>query len=161
MKVILGLDPSSHKTGWCFMEKDTKRIIKSGAFEISDKIPLNARLPLLHTWLSGIIKDNSEHEITIYFEKSLPTKSRTTSFVFGAVYGVICLLPIDSKLEVKPVEWRAMVYRNVDNWRITGMGRPQQKALAISEVKRRYGIEVGDDEAESILIAVYGCILES
>jgi hypothetical protein len=62
--------------------------------------------------------------------------------------------------EVKPIEWRKIVYRNLREWDIKGLGRQAQKALAIKEVERRFNYTPKDDnEAEAILIAVAGSVL--
>jgi hypothetical protein len=88
-----------------------------------------------------------------------PTMSKQTSFAFGALMGFIWTQNPYIQ-EVKPIEWRKIVYRNLREWDIKGIGREKQKALAIKEVKRRFNYEPhSDDEAEAILIAVAGSIL--
>lgn len=155
-KLILGLDLSSTKTGYCILDTENKKIIESGTIDLGGGT-LRERLAVLRN-------DIRELESTYYFhscycERLNPTMSKQTSFAFGALMGFIWTQNPYIQ-EVKPIEWRKIVYRNLREWDIKGIGREKQKALAIKEVKRRFNYEPhSDDEAEAILIAVAGSIL--
>jgi Holliday junction resolvasome RuvABC endonuclease subunit len=85
-KLILGLDLSSTKTGYCILDTENKKIIESGTIDLGGGT-LRERLAVLRN-------DIRELESTYYFhscycERLNPTMSKQTSFAFGALMGFI------------------------------------------------------------------------
>ncbi|MDR2407345.1 MAG: hypothetical protein LBE13_04435 [Bacteroidales bacterium] len=139
-------------------DKEHGRILKSGVIKVIGST-LREKIIYLEKEIIRIGTDTYGIVNTVYVERLLPSMSKQTSFAFGALMGMIWSLDNEVQ-EVKPIEWRKLVYRNLREWDIKGIGREKQKALAISEVKRRFNYKpIDDNEAEAILIAFAGSIL--
>jgi Holliday junction resolvasome RuvABC endonuclease subunit len=105
--LILGLDLSSTKCGYCLLWNENKKNVRSGVINLGANLPLNERIKKLNYELHGLPLPN-----LIYVERLNPTTSRQVSFTFGAVMGCVwSVFPFVQ--EVKPIEWRKIVYRNL------------------------------------------------
>lgn len=149
--VVAGIDASTTATG--------VSIMKDGELLHYELIAINSRKEpdaekRIKTMLINICEILDRHNIdAVYMEKAI-CKGGNVDVTIKLAYlsGGISLYCIQKNIEFNnpnPPSWRKLV--GIPQGR--GVKRETQKDYAILAVKNEYGIDVGDDVAESILLA--------
>ena len=149
--LVAGIDASTKATGVCVM--------KDGELVHHTLISVNPRKEQdaekrIKTMIGKICEILEWYDLdAIYMEKAI-CKGGNVDVTIKLAYlsGGILMYCTQNNIEFNnplPSEWRKVV--GLAQGR--GVKRETQKAEAIFAVKREYGIDVGDDEAESILLS--------
>lgn len=145
---IAGIDGSTKNTGVSIMQ--------DGELEFYTLIDFHkekdAMLRIQNMWIE-ICKVLDQYDIdAVYMEKSIDKKNIDTlqklSYLAGGMM-FYCVQRGIKFINPFPAEWRAKIGIKQSN----KIKRDMLKAEAIIAVKKEYGIDVGDDVAESALIA--------
>ena len=149
--VVAGVDASTKATGICVMS-DSELIYHTLISINSRKEPdAEKRIKIM---LAKICEILDQYDIdTIYMEKAICKGGNVdTTIKLAYLSGGMSLYCIQNDIDFVnplPSEWR----KNVGIPQGRGVKREVQKAEAIKAVEMEYGLNVGDDEAESILLA--------
>lgn len=145
--LIAGIDGSTKNTG--------VSIMNDGKLEFYTLIDFHkekdAMKRIQNMWIEiSKILDNYELD-AVYMEKSIDKKNIDTLQKLSYLAGGIMFYCTQHNIKFVnpfPVEWRAKIGIKQSN----KIKRDMLKAEAIIAVKNEYGLDVGDDVAESILI---------
>ena len=150
MRNLLALDQSSRVVGYAIFTDG--ELIKYGHFTLTSDVP-GRRLVKLRETIAQLIKDYVID--TVVFEdiqlQSNIANNVQTFKVLAEVYGVIEEYVTELKLPneaVYPVTWKSGVG-------IKGSRRAEQKKNAQAFVKKTYGIDATEDEADAICIGTH------
>ena len=162
MSKLLALD-QAHTTGYTIL--DGNKIVKVGHFECRGA-DLGDRLVQLRENISKLIKDYDIDEVVfedIQLQDVNGNKETgiKTFKILAEVLGVLCeLLQVYGVVyeylteigiknsSVLPIKWKA-------HFKIAGKGRAQEKMMSKAYVKKTYGINCTEDEADSLCIAMW------
>ena len=149
--VVAGIDASTTATGVCIMQ--------DGELKYRTLIAINSRKEKdaekrIKTMLVKICEILDGYDIdSVYMEKAICKGGNVdTTIKLAYLSGGMSLYCVQHDIEFinpLPSEWRKIV--GIAQGR--GVKRDTQKAEAIKGVKDEYGINVGDDVAEAILLA--------
>lgn len=148
---VLGLDTSTTSTGWCVMENG--KVLAYGAIKPPKELDSIDRIIYIESYVKELIKAKKVEYVAI--EELVSFRNAKITRV---LQGLISHLEIELRkrdiltILVKPSEWRS--------GKIKGRKREELKRACIEYARDVYGIEVGDDEADAILIARYADELE-
>lgn len=149
--VVAGIDASTKATGVCIMQ-DGELIYRTLISIDSRKEPdAEKRIKIMLVKICAIL---DKYDIdAVYMEKAIG-KGGNVDTVIKLAYlsGGMSLYCIQNDIEFhnpRPTEWRKIV--GISQGR--GITRNIQKAEAIKAVADEYGLNVGDDVAEAILLA--------
>ena len=148
MTRLLSLDTSTTSTGCAVYEngklKETKLIVGDKKVLAEDRI--RNILKSIFDYISEISPD-----IVVFETPSIARNAKTQRelcFVAGGVMG-ICTIKDIFYYEMRPSEWRKIV-KSKDE--VLPRKRAELKEWAIQKVKTDFGIEVGDDIADAVLM---------
>lgn len=148
---IIGIDASSNKTGiavFCDGKYITHTLID--LHKIKDSV---VRIPKM---MLAICEYLDKHKIDkIIMEESLLTNNVVTVKMLSNIAGAVMYYAASHNIEFQfdlPTAWR----RRIGLTQGRSVKRDVLKAEAIAAVKQEYGLDVTDDEAESLLIARSG-----
>lgn len=143
---ILALDQSTAITGYAvFIDNNLK---KSGIFKPSGE--LFERIHKTKEYIRELILDNDID--FVFIEDIQYQKNQKTYKILANLQGVIInlLIELDIPFEIiPPSSWKSFN-------KIKGRKREQQKRNTIEKVKEIYGREAMEDEADAIMIGIYG-----
>lgn len=151
---IIGIDASSKCTGISSFHNNTLSMYcKIDLKKIKDT---DERMKQM---LDNIIRNIADEKPdTVYFEDvwmgNNPSTSQLLSQLLGGVWGY-CILNNIYFQKIKPSAWRKVL--GFKGGRLT---RDELKQLSIEYVRKEYGIETDDDEADAICIGTAGLLLE-
>ena len=145
---IMGIDGATNKTGIAIFEDGKyEQHILIDLHKIKDA---SERIPKMMIAICDFI--NMQHVDKIIMEESMMTNNIDTVKKLSNLAGAIIYCAAVDGIEFEfamPSEWRKRIGlrqgRNIP--------RDELKAEAIAAVKQEYGLDVTNDEAESILIA--------
>ena len=147
---MLALDTSTTKTGYAVYENGV--LTRHGVVESGKKLGADERtvdmMHRIHTLFSETTPDIVVVEMVAVGRNH--TTNRELCEIVGAVRYQSVLDSIDC-YEIRPAEWRKMVCDKGE--KVTG-NRDALKKWDIQKVKMLYGLDVGDDEADAILIGL-------
>lgn len=160
---ILALDQATIITGWAIF--DNQELIKYGVVTPNEKFDKTTRISILRQWLISII-DAAKPDLILFediqlqdFQKSFPGQKKqsdnigvTTFKVLAELIGVLQNVAYELQIPHKIIHsgtWRKGVG-------VTGRSRADKKKSAQLIVKKRYDIQVSEDEADAICLALYG-----
>lgn len=147
---FLSLDAATYNTGISIFNKEGQ-LLSHKLFSIGKKNDFFERIKILKEEIDGIVK-NFNIKCLILESVQLQTNAQLfmkLSMLQGVIrYDAINDLKIDL-VTIAPDEWRS--YNHV-----YGTKRDEQKKASIERVKKVCGIEVGDDEADSICLGYCG-----
>ena len=148
---ILGLDTSTTSTGYCVMEDG--KILAYGVIKPPKAFDVIDRIIYIEDEIKSIIKAKKVEYVCIedlvYFRNAYSTKG---------LAGLLMHIQIELRkkdmlvVTVRPTEWRKGI--------IKGRTRKEQKDSAMRYVLEKYDLYVEEDEADAILVARYGDMLE-
>lgn len=152
---ILGLDASTRITGYGLVDESGK-LLDHGVINLyNDKEVIEDRIKKMMISIHDLIKRFSPDVIYVeeMWSKLNVQVTKQISYVIGATMGFSAIQGYNIHL-VLPSEWRKVVGLSQSKKK-----REELKQEAIEWVKTKYGIDVGDDEAEGICIAHAGHLL--
>ena len=95
----------------------------------------------------------------VYYEDNYqannPKTSKMLAILMGSIWGY-CILKEIAIEPILPSEWREVLNINKPKAK-----RPEYKRRSMAYVKEKYGLDVGDDEADAICIGVAANLLET
>ena len=146
--LVAGIDGSTKCTGISIM--------KDGVLEFYTLIDFHKEKDAIqriqNMWIE-ICKVLDSYDLdAIYMEKSIDKKNIDTLQKLSYLAGGMMFYCVQRNIQFVnpfPVEWRAKIGIKQSN----KIKRDMLKAEAMIAVKKEYGIDVGDDVAESVLIA--------
>lgn len=150
---ILALDQSSKITGYSIFDNET--LVHYGIVEIKGKTP-PIRFIKLCEWIQQMIKEwNPDfvmiEDIQLQANDKQTAIGVTTFKILAELVGVIEVFFTLNNIQYD--------LANVAKWRkegqIKGRTREEKKQSAIDRVKKCYGVDVTNDEADAILIGRY------
>lgn len=146
--LVAGIDASTNATGVSIMQ--------DGKLEFYCLIDLHKEkdtMKRIRNMLMKICEVLDQYRIdVVYMEKAFNKSNTDTTMKLANVAGGVMLYCAQNNIEFVhplPSEWRARI--GIEQSK--KIKREVLKAEAIQAVKKEYGIDVGDDEAESILLA--------
>lgn len=147
--IVAGIDGSTKKTGIAIM-KDNELIFCT-LIDLSDE--KKDFMKRIQNMLFKIGKVLDQYDIDeIHMEKAFNNANVQTTMMLANIAGGVMFYCANNKIKFvhpEPSEWRAKIGIRTGR----GVKRDVLKAEAIKLVKDEYGIVVGDDVAESVLIA--------
>ena len=150
--VIVGIDASTNKTGICVF-KDS-RYITHTLIDCHKEKDAMKRVPMMADEICKYLDSISNIDVII-MEKSILRTNIDTVQKLSNLAGVIMLYAYQNGIKFEhptPPEWR----KKIGIEQSSKVKREVLKLEAIKAVKQEYGMEVTDDEAESILMARSG-----
>lgn len=149
--VIAGIDASTNKTGIAIF--DDSRYFEHTLIDLHKIQDSSARIPKM---MLEICKYLDEFEVDkIIMEESMLTTNAATMKMLSNIAGAVMYYAASNGIEFEfalPSHWRKKIGLSQSN----KIKREVLKAEAIMAVKQEYGMELTDDEAESLLIARSG-----
>lgn len=145
----LGLDQALQTSGWAVFEDD--KLIAQDSFTTSSKNTIGNRLWQLFEHLTSLYEEYNFQ--MVFFEDIQNQQSIATYCKLAYVQAIVLLWCTCNNVEynlLAPSHWRKIIGGNFGN------RREAQKAYAIQKVKELYGITVGSDAADAILIGKAG-----
>lgn len=152
---LLSLDTSSSKTGWAYFENSIYKksgVINFDTNESKKKYQGNSdqRLEDMCLAIIKLLKEHSPDIIVV--EKLNVGRNMVAVRHLAKVIGVVYCHSILNECfyyEIQPSQWRSQIGIQAKNRK-----RDEYKQLAIEYVKNTLGIDVTDDEADSICAGV-------
>lgn len=146
--VILGLDTSTSATGYAVVQDN--KILAYGTIVPNKKMDLLDRIIYIEKEIKEIIT-KKQIEFIVIEELAMTRNAKVVKALSGLLYHLLAEFRKQEYLvvNVRPSEWRTI-------YNFKGTKREMQKANAVDYMKENYNLVVNDDEAEAILIAIYG-----
>jgi Holliday junction resolvasome RuvABC endonuclease subunit len=146
---VAGIDASSNKTGIAIFQDG--KYIEHILIDCHKEKDVFVRIPMMANKICEYLNSIGDIDLII-MEKSVLKSNIDTVQKLSNIAGAIMLYAYQNNIEFKhptPSEWR----KKVGLQQSSKVKREVLKLEAIEAVKREYGIDVSDDEAESILAA--------
>lgn len=144
---MISIDSSTKRSAYAVF--DNGNYISSELIDCQEKILEKRFKNMALLLINSIAKLNPD---IIYIEDTVvPRNAQTQRFLTrlqGVIYGY-CILNNCEFNSIRPTEWRKLV--GIDQGR---KKREDLKQLAIEMVKKKFDLDVNDDEAEAVLIGV-------
>lgn len=149
--IVAGIDASSNKTGVAIF-KDEK-YVEHTLIDLHKIKNSSERIPKM---MLAICDYLDKHEVDkIVMEESMMTNNISTVKMLSSIAGAVMYYAAKNGIEFElalPTHWR----RKVGLSQSSKIKRDALKVEAIQAVQQEYGMELTDDEAESLLIARSG-----
>ena len=149
--IVCGIDASTNKTGIA--------IFRNGEYETHTLIDLHKikdSAERIQKMMLAICEYIDEHNVDkIIIEESMLVSNASTMKMLSNIAGAVMYYAASNSIEfefVLPSHWRKKIGLSQSN----KIKREVLKAEAILAVKQEYGMDLTDDESESILIARSG-----
>lgn len=158
--IILGIDASTKCTGYGIVNSDGE-LITHGAIDYTSEKDIDVRIDLMMKALINLF--NVLNPDIVYIEDSWKAGKviniQTTKKLTNIIGAVRCLCLQHKCLfnSVYPSEWRSVI--GIDGGK--GTKREEFKERAVKWVKKKFDIDVSDDEAEGVCIAYAGNIMNN
>ena len=149
---VAGVDASTNKTGICIFEDG--KYIEHTLIDCHEEKDAMKRIPMMANSICKYLNKFSDIDMII-MEKSILKTNIDTVQKLSNLAGIIMFYAYKNKITFKhpiPSEWRKKIGLEQSNKVKRGM----LKQEAIKAVKQEYGMELTDDESESILLARSG-----
>ncbi|MFZ2619715.1 MAG: crossover junction endodeoxyribonuclease RuvC [Alphaproteobacteria bacterium] len=152
-RIILGLDPALHKTGWGVIRQDGSRLsfIACGTIITNPKDETPARLAHLYTALQGIVAEYRPHTAAV--EEVYVNNNARTSLVLGQARGMCLLVPTLAGLSVGEYPPRLVKKALVGN----GAAEKEQVAFMVKTLLPAAKVALanhGADATDALAIAI-------
>ena len=149
---VAGIDASTNKTGVCMFEDG--EYIGHILIDCHTEKDTMKRITMMANNICKYLNNFSDIDVII-MEKSVLKTNIDTVQKLSNLAGIIMFYAYKNKITFKhpiPSEWRKKIGLEQSN----KVKREMLKREAIKAVKQEYGLDVTDDEAESILLARSG-----
>ena len=150
MKVV-GIDASTNKTGIAVFED--KKYVEHTLIDLHKIKNSGERIPKMMTAICDYLDKHKVDKIVM--EESMMTNNIATVKMLSSIAGAVMYYAASHGIEFEltlPTHWRKKIGLSQSN----KIKRDVLKAEAIAAVKQEYGLDLTDDECESILIARSG-----
>ena len=150
MKVI-GIDASTNKTGIAVLHD--KKYIEHTLIDLHKIKDSGERIPKMMLAICDYLDKHKTDKIVM--EESMMTNNIATVKMLSSIAGAVMYYAASHGIEFEltlPTHWRKKIGLSQSN----KIKRDVLKAEAIAAVKQEYGLDLTDDECESILIARSG-----
>ena len=150
MKVI-GIDASTNKTGIAVFHD--KKYIEHTLIDLHKIKDSGERIPKMMLAICDYLDKHKTDKIVM--EESMMTNNIATVKMLSSIAGAVMYYAASHGIEFEltlPTHWRKKIGLSQSN----KIKRDVLKAEAIAAVKQEYGLDLTDDECESILIARSG-----
>jgi Holliday junction resolvasome RuvABC endonuclease subunit len=149
---ILGLDTSTSSTGYAVVENN--KILSYGTIVPNKKLDLLDRIIYIEKEIKEIII-KKQVEFIVIEDLAITRNAKTVKALSGLLYHLLAEFRKQEYLviQARPSEWSTI-------YKFKGTKRKIQKQNAVNYIANNYKINVNEDEAEAILIALYGQTLE-
>lgn len=148
---IIGIDASTNKTGIAIFQDG--KYVEHTLIDLHKIKDSTERIPKM---MIAICDYLSKHEVDkIIMEESMMTNNISTVKMLSNIAGAVMYYAASNNIEFQfdlPSAWR----RRIGLTQGRSVKRDVLKAEAIAAVKQEYGMDLTDDECESILIARSG-----
>lgn len=149
--VIAGIDASTNKTGIAIFQDG--KYVEHTLIDLHKIKESSERIPKMMVAICGYL---DEHKIDkIIMEESMFTSNISTVKMLSNIAGAVMCYAVKNGIEFEfalPTHWRKKIGLSQSN----KIKREVLKEEAIAAVKQEYGMDLTDDECESILIARSG-----
>ena len=149
--VVVGIDASSNKTGVAIFQDE--KYVEHTLIDLHKIKNSSERIPKM---MLAICDYLDKHKVDkIVMEESMMTNNISTVKMLSSIAGAVMYYAAKNGIEFElalPTHWR----RKVGLSQSSKIKRDTLKIEAIQAVKQEYGMELTDDEAESLLIARSG-----
>lgn len=149
MNTILSLDASTNKTGWCIMTDG--KYIESGVIDLHKDKDGEHRLCTMMKKIGLLIKE--KHPSKVILEETTMSSNAKTLRILAQLGGFIkgyCFVKGITLEMIYPSSWRSIVGIKEG----AKIKREELKEQALKTCKERLGLELPEDEAEAVLIAL-------
>ena len=147
---MISLDTSTKNTGFAIF--NNAQYEKSGLIDLT----LNNKDTRTEDMIIRITRVlNEENPSILVIEECVVVRNAQVQRILLRLQGAILYWCIQNDCEfnvIRPTEWRK--FAGINSKKTGIKKREELKAMAISRVKELYGIDVDEDQAESILIGV-------
>ncbi|MBR1852572.1 MAG: crossover junction endodeoxyribonuclease RuvC [Lachnospiraceae bacterium] len=147
---MLALDTSTTKTGYAVYENGV--LTQHGVVESGKKLGADERTLDMMRRIRNLYLETTPDIIVV--EMVAMGQNHTTTRKLCEIVGAVCYQSVLDDLEyyeIRPAEWRKMVCGEGE--KVCG-NRETLKKWDIEKVRALYGLDVGDDEADAILIGL-------
>lgn len=148
---IIGIDGATNRTGIAVFEDG--KYVDHILIDLSKDKNSDTRIPKMMMEICKYIKEHKPDKVIM--EKSMLTNNIVTVQKLSNLAGAVMFYCYSKGIEFEhqyPSEWR----KAVGFTQGSKVKKEVLKAEAIAAVKQEYGLDVSDDEAESLLIARSG-----
>lgn len=148
---IIGIDASTNKTGIAIFQDG--RYVEHALIDLHKMKDASERIPRMMLAICDYLNGHKADKIIM--EESLMTNNISTVKMLSNIAGAIIYYAASHNIEFQfdlPSAWR----KRVGLTQGRAVKREVLKAEAIAAVKQEYGMDLTDDECESILIARSG-----
>lgn len=148
---IVGVDASTNKTGIAIFQDG--RYIEHTLIDLHKIKNANERIPKMMLAICDYLDIHKVDKIVM--EESVMTTNISTVKMLSSIAGAVMYYAASHGIEFEltlPTHWRKKIGLSQSN----KIKREVLKAEAIAAVKQEYGMNLTDDESESILIARSG-----
>lgn len=145
---LLGLDQSTRLTGWCLMID--KKYNSSGVLSVVNTDDTIERMKLMYDEIVELV--NRVKPDVILIEDTQFQQNYSSFRTLSQLQGIIMAYLFEKDLTfyiIPATAWKSCCH-------IKGKARIEQKKNTQIYVKNTYGLDVTEDEADSIGIATYG-----
>lgn len=151
MSIVIGIDASTNKTGIAIFQ-DTK-YIEHTLIDLHKIKDSTERIPKMMLAICNYLDEHKADKIIM--EESLMTNNILTVKMLSNIAGAVMYYAVSHNIEFQfdlPSAWR----KRIGLTQGRSVKREVLKAEAMAAVKQEYGMDLTDDECESILIARSG-----
>jgi crossover junction endodeoxyribonuclease RuvC len=145
---LLSLDQSTRLTGWCLMVD--KKYNSSGVLSVNNTDDTIERMKLMYDQITDLI--NRVKPDVVLIEDTQFQNNFSSFRTLSQLQGIIMAYLFEKDLPfyiIPATAWKSYC-------KIKGKSRSEQKKNTQKYVRDTYGLDVSEDEADSIGIAVYG-----
>ena len=149
---IVGIDASTNRTGICLFQD--KEYVAHTLIDCHKEKDAMKRIPMMANMICKYLDEIDDIDVII-IEKSVLKSNIDTLQKLSNLAGAIMLYAYQHNIKFEnpvPSEWR----RKIGLEQSKNVKREVLKLEAIRAVRQEYGMDVSDDEAESILISRSG-----
>lgn len=151
MSVIIGIDASTNKTGIAIFQDE--KYVEHTLIDLHKIKDSSERIPKMMLAICDYLDKHKADKIIM--EESMMTNNISTVKMLSSIAGAVMYYAASHNIEFKldlPSAWR----KRIGLTQGKTVKRDELKAEAIAAVKKEYGMNLTDDECESILIARSG-----
>lgn len=155
--IICGIDSSTQKTGMSKFDSDTGKLLTYTLIDLHKMKEKDKRIDQMISTICAQL--NLWKPDSIYIEDTWDRNNIETLKMLTYIVGAVRYWCIENNKVFNkfiPAQWRKLI-----GLQKNGIKRANYKQISIDYVKEKYGIDVGDDEADSILIGEAGVISQA
>lgn len=149
--LVIAFDQSTSITAYALMDSNNKELIDFGHKKFNNKVNTDEKISNVKNWINQIIEEKKPEVFAL--EDVQQQINADTYKKLAKLLGVIENNFYEKDylyLTIPPTQWKSYI-------KIKGRKRAEQKKNTIAFIKDKFGIDVIEDEADAIGIALYAC----